>query len=186
MSEKNKLISIITFISIIISKTFILIIIAIITVIIFWIILFIIVIINVVTIIFLLLLQGHRKLFYCKEIWVKLSGTMVGRRQNVLKLQWLKCPKTIPTIFGPENKWLNTSYLEFIYWFHIVWCSRRKFSNQQKLSKKIIHFTIQFCSKNLILRTSTHSTLQKIYCHKTAKNMFLVAVRKKTFALHYF
>ena len=179
MSKKNKLISIITFTSIIISETFILIIIAIITVIIFWIILSLSLLLMLLLLSLLLLLQGRRKLFCCKEIWVKLSGTIVGRGQNVLKLQWLKCPKTIPTIFGPENKWLNTSNLEFIYWFHIVWFSRRKFSNQQKLSKKIIHFTIQFCSKNLNLRTSTHSTLQKIYSHKTAKNMFLVVVRKK-------
>ena len=112
MSKKNKLISIITFTSIIISETFILIIIAIITVIIFWIILSLSLLLMLLLLSLLLLLQGRRKLFYCKEIWVKLSGTIVERGQNVLKLQWLKCPKTIPTIFGPENKWLNTVLLK--------------------------------------------------------------------------
>ena len=35
---------------------------------------------------------------------------------KVLKLHWPKCPKRVPKKkFGPENKSLKTSYLEFTY-----------------------------------------------------------------------
>ena len=34
-----------------------------------------------------------------------MSATMVGRRQEILKLDWLKRPKTVlKNKFGPENK----------------------------------------------------------------------------------
>ena len=37
--------------------------------------------------------------------------------------------------------------MEFIYWFHIVWFSRRKFSNQQKLSKRSFILQYSFAQK---------------------------------------
>ena len=56
--------------------------------------------------------------------------------------------------------------------------SNRKSQSQQKLAKRITHFTIQFRSKNL-----SH---YKEYAPATQpKSMLLVGVRKK-FALHYF
>ena len=68
--------------------------------------------------------------------------------------------------------------------------SIRKSQSQQKLAKKITHFTTISLKKNsLILRTSTHSTLKVICSRNTAKilpdltnflaNMFLFGVRKK-------
>ena len=47
--------------------------------------------------------------------WIKISVTIIGRRQKILKLQ---SPKNK---FGPENKWFKTSYLEFIYKFQTFW-----------------------------------------------------------------
>ena len=41
--------------------------------------------------------------------WVKIPATMVGRGGKILKLHWVECPKPK---FGPENKWIKTSYLE--------------------------------------------------------------------------
>ena len=52
--------------------------------------------------------------------------------------------------------------------------SGRKSQSHQKLAKKMIHFAIQFCWKNLthfILRTTTHLTLEIICCRNTAKNL---------------
>ena len=64
--------------------------------------------------------------------------------------------------------------------------SCRKSQSQQKLAKKITHFTIQFHST--ILRTSTHFTLKIMSSRNTAKSlsdfanfpadMFLFGVRK--------
>ena len=77
---------------------------------------------------------------------------------------------------------------EFFYNFRL---SSRKSQSQQKLAKKMTHFTIEFCWKNLIhftLRTPTHLTLKTICSGDTAKNlcdftkfpanMFLFCVRK--------
>ena len=70
---------------------------------------------------------GPRKLFYWRWVkegkrgggegvgWVKISANMVGWQRKTLKLNWVNCPKTVQkTKLGPENKWLKTSYLEFI------------------------------------------------------------------------
>ena len=64
--------------------------------------------------------------------------------------------------------------------------SSRKSQSQQKLAKKITHFTIQF--RSTILRTPTHLTLKIISSRNTAKSfsdfanfpadMFLFGVRK--------
>ena len=42
------------------------------------------------------LLHGRRKLFYGAGRLSKMSLTMVGRRQKILKRHWLKRPKTVP------------------------------------------------------------------------------------------
>ena len=42
--------------------------------------------------------QGRRKLFHggCGGGGrIKMLDTMIGGRQNILKLHWLKCPKTV-------------------------------------------------------------------------------------------
>ena len=85
--------------------------------------------------------------------------------------------------------------MDIIRVFLFFWFSSRKPQSQQKLAEKITRFTIQFRSKNLILRTSTHLTLKIINSHNAAKdlshltdfpaNIFLFGVRK-TFALHHF
>ena len=76
------------------------------------------------------------------------------------------------------------SYFEFFFWniildiqrFHIVYTfqgvlsefffnfkfSSRKSQNQQKLAKKITHFTIQFHSKNLIYFMNLNLSLNEI------------------------
>ena len=91
-------------------------------------------------------------------------------------------------IFVRTFQWTSSEFfLNFIF-------STRKSQNRQKLAKRITHFTIQICSKNLThLRTSTHLTL-KIMCSRNTTNnlsdftnfpakMFLYGVR---FALHHF
>ena len=82
--------------------------------------------------------------------WIKMSGTMVDPRRETLKLHWLKCPKLLSKYkFEPESKWFSL----------------------------ILHYS--FAQKtSIILRTSTHSILSKIYSCNTAKIMFLVGVRK--------
>ena len=51
--------------------------------------------------------------------------------------------------------------------------SSRKSQSQQKLTKKITHFTIQFRSKNFILRTLTHLTLKIISTRNKTKTFWL-------------
>ena len=74
--------------------------------------------------------------------WIKMSGTMVDPRRETLKLHWLKCPKLLSKYkFEPESKWFSL----------------------------ILHYS--FAQKtSIILRTSTHSILSKIYSCNTAKN----------------
>ena len=108
-------------------------------------------------------------------------ATMVGRRQKIYKKHWLKRPKAVPkTKFGPKYKWFKISYLELFFWkyyyghatllysstrssghhqsfFLIFRLSSRKSQSQQKLAKKITHFTIQFRSKNLTHFTNLNS-----------------------------
>ena len=74
---------------------------------------------------------------------------------------------------------------EFLFSFRF---SSRKSQSQQKLAKKISHFTIQFLKTSLILRTSTQLALKITCSRNTVKNlsdiknfpakMFLLGVRK--------
>ena len=91
-------------------------------------------------------------------------------------------------IFG--NTILLYSSTRFRVFFSFRFFSRES-QSQQKLPKKITHFTIQSCQKiSLIIWTSTHLTLKIICCCNAAKNlsefnknfpanMFLFGVRKK-------
>ena len=57
-----------------------------------------------------------------------------------------------------KNKWFKTSYLEFQIFSDINFrFSGRKSESQQKLVKKIAHFTIQFHSINLTHFTNLNS-----------------------------
>ena len=94
---------------------------------------------------------------------------------------WLKNFKTIlkkvPKIkFGAGNKLLKPhiwSLTSFRF-------SGRKSQSQQKLAKKITHFTVQVSLKKPFHFTNLNSlNIIKIYSRNTAKNTFLVGVRKK-------
>ena len=69
---------------------------------------------------------------------------MVGRRQKISKLHWLKRPKTIPKIRKPTKN------------------GRKDHSFCNTVSLKKPH--------SLILRNSTHSTLQKVCSRNSAEN----------------
>ena len=117
------------------------------------------------------ILKGRRKLFYGGGMggagggWVKMSATMVGQRQKIQKKNTSK---------------FKISYLELFFWkyyyghatllysstrsnghhqsfFLIFRFSSRKSQSQQKLAKKITHFTIQFRSKCLTHFTNLNS-----------------------------
>ena len=61
-------------------------------------------------------------------------ATMVGWRGNILKLYWLKLPKTVPkNEIWTRNKWFKTSSLKFIFSFQIF---EQKVSKPTKTSKK--------------------------------------------------
>ena len=103
-----------------------------------------------------LVMQDRKKLFHDGGLR---NAIMVGRRRKILKLHWLKDPKTVQKNEILDHKindskphnWSSSSNFKF---------SGRKFQSQQKLEKNITHFTIQFRSKtSLILKTSTNSTL---------------------------
>ena len=123
--------------------------------------------------------QGRNKLFMLAD-WIKMQVTMIGWWRKVLKLHWLKCPKAV------REKWhfdqnRNDSKSHIISFSFNLWFVSRKSQNQQKLARKITHFTYfnqitylqyNFAQKSsLILWTSTHSTLLKIYSRSTAKNL---------------
>ena len=125
-----------------------------------------------------------------------MSATMVGRRREIKKKQWLKCPKANPkkTKFGPKSNdsksdiW-NSVFENIIpdicfyvcpdfpediirFFFFNFRFSSRKSQSQQKLARKITHFIIQsFSNTSLILRNSTHLTLEIICSCKSAKNL---------------
>ena len=153
--------------------------------------------------------QGRRKLF--NDGWLSKNVDRHGwptlKNWKKKKKRWLKRPKAVSqkTKFGPKYKWFKNSYLKLFFWIFIFihkvqWTSSeiffnfkffsRKSQSQQKLPKKIFHFTIQFRSKtSLILWISTHLTLKIIRFDNTAKNlseftksfpvnMFLFGVRK--------
>ena len=81
----------------------------------------------------------------------------------------------------------------FIYFFNFRFSSRKS-QSQQKLAKKITHFTIQFCSKNFTHFANLNS-LKMICSLSTAKNLSdftnleqtcFYLVSEKIFALHHF
>ena len=101
------------------------------------------------------------------------------RRWKIAKKtkHWLKRPKTVhqKTKFGSKYKWFRTSYLKFVFskiffraynfstfvymfqWTSLELHLSKKCQSQQKLPKKIIHFTIQFRLKNLTSFASINS-----------------------------
>ena len=119
--------------------------------------------------------QGRRKLFM---VMVGGGGGLsknVGHRGSPTTENLKKSTKEVSQKmnFGPKSKWFKISYLEFFflkyYFGHAIFlytsarssghdrnvsfnfrCSSRKSQNQQKLAKKITHFTMQFRSKKLI------------------------------------
>ena len=129
----------------------------------------------------------------------KMLATMAGRHWKISPPQKRK--------IGPKHKWFKISYLKAFFWKYFSWHTlfyihphvpadiirvffnfrlfSRKSQSQQKLPKKITHFTTQFRSKSL-----THFVTFKIICFcNTAKNlseftknfpttMFLFGVRK--------
>ena len=107
------------------------------------------------------------------------SFLMVG---GWVKPCWLsRTPYNIPNLdqkFGPENKWLKTSYLDFNFLIQVFWL---KVSKSTKLAKKITHFTIQFRSKNLTHFTNLNSlNITKKYTPATQSNTCFWLRSKKT------
>ena len=113
-----------------------------------------------------------------------MSPTMVHRRRKNQKKKnkyRLKHLKAVPqkTKLGPKYKWFKISHLEFFFWryyygytnflysstrcsghlqsFFNSTFSNRKSQNQQKLAKKITHFTTQFRLKILTHFTNLNS-----------------------------
>ena len=137
---------------------------------------------------------------YCKcqsrenNLTMKLA-TMVGRRRKISKLHWLKCPQTILKKRNLDHK-INYSKpqfwnLSFNFRFFSI-----KSQSQQRLTKKITHFTIPLRSKNLTYFTTLNSlnivkNILSQYSRNSTQftnflaNMFLVGDRKK-FAMHHF
>ena len=111
---------------------------------------------------------------------------------------------------GSKYKWFKISYLEFyfgeynfrhktfLYSSHVLVDSIRAFFNsrfssrksqtQEKLSKKITHFTIQFRSKNLTLFTNLKSlnieTNMLLLLTNFSANIFLFGVRKNALTIN--
>ena len=118
-------------------------------------------------------LQGRRKLFYGRggRELRKVGHHGWPTTKNNKTKHWSKRPKEVSQkmSFGPNYKSFKTSYLEFFFetlfrtnnFFIFVYTFQLTLSDfflildflaesQQKLEKKITHFTIQFHSKNLI------------------------------------
>ena len=113
---------------------------------------------------------NRRKLFYVERAEKKILATMVGQRPKINKKHWRR-PKAVPKKRhldqnrNDSKSHIRNSFLEYIVWgrqflstrssehhqsfFFNFRFSSRKSKSQQKLAKKIIHFTIQFLSKNL-------------------------------------
>ena len=137
-------------------------------------------------------LQGRRKFFYGWACWVK---SWVTDDENFLKFPKLRHPKIVPI---KQNLYQKINNLKPHIWTLSIdfRFSGRKSQSHHKLAKKITHFTIQFCSKNLTHFTNLNSLkIRKRYSCNTVKktlthftnfpaNTFVVSVRKKTFALH--
>ena len=85
--------------------------------------------------------QGRRKHFFGSGGTEKNFGHHGWQTTKNLKLHWLKCFKTVP-----KNKfWTRKQRIKNI--LSLTRSSGRKSQSQQKLTKKIIYFTIRFCSQ---------------------------------------
>ena len=90
--------------------------------------------------------------FFMVGCWLKVSATMVSWQRKIFKKHWLKRPKVVPKkLFRGIQRFyicpdvpvdISRVFFNFIF-------SSRKCQSQQKLSKKITRFAIQFRSKNL-------------------------------------
>ena len=71
---------------------------------------------------------------------------MDGRQRKILELNWPKYPKIIPkTIFGPGNKCLKTSHLEFIY-YTFFFISNTFFQLSLSVVKLLNELSFECCS----------------------------------------
>ena len=126
-----------------------------------------------------------------KRVWVKISATMVSHRRETLRLYWLKHPKIVPEKNLDQE--INDSK-PYIWSLSVKFrFSGRKSQSQQKLARKITHFTIQFRSKFITHFTKLSSlSIIKMYSRNTAKDLTLQIfqrtcfwlVSEKTFARH--
>ena len=117
--------------------------------------------------------QGLRKLFYGEMGkgggWINILATMVCRRQNVLKLDRLKCPKIVTKKPNLNQKVNDSKSHIWILSFNSRFSSRKS-QSQQKLAIKITHFTTQYCSKKVTHFTNLNSlnTITISRCTRTA------------------
>ena len=142
---------------------------------------------------------GRQRKFF-KKYWLKRPKANPSKMKTGPEYKWFKISYLQFLFF--EN---ITSGIQHFYispdvpidttrrsnWHHQIFFldfrfSSRKSQSQQKLVKKITHFTIQF--RSTILRTATHLTLKIVSSRNTAKSlsdfanfpadMFLFGVRK--------
>ena len=117
-----------------------------------------------------------------------MSTIMVGRRQKVLKLNWLKCCKTARKKGIWTRKYIIQNLIFGVYFLISDFPAERIKANKKGKRSLILQYS--FIQKtSLILKTLFHSALPKIYSYNTAKNlahftnfpenMFLVGFRKK-------
>ena len=148
-----------------------------------------------------ILIQKRRKQnsFFIEHLWWVLLKMSVNRAVGSFFIFYSSPPQK--TKFGPKCKWFKISFcnsffennISDIYNFFIFvqtfqWTSsgffydfrfsNRKSQSQQKLEKKITHFTIQFRSKNLIHCTNLNSL--------DIENNMLPKHRQKPFSLYKF
>ena len=74
---------------------------------------------------------------------------MVCLRQKILKLLWLKSTKTVPEKRNLDQK-INESKLHIRCLSINFRFSSTKSQSQQRLAKRIIHFTMEFRLKNFL------------------------------------
>ena len=101
--------------------------------------------------------------------WGKISARTVDRRRKILKIHWLKCPKTAPKKRNFDQKIDD--------WNPYIWSlsinfrfSGRKSQSQQEKAKKITNFTIQFRSKNPTLFVTNLNSLNIIKIYSRVPN----------------
>ena len=78
-----------------------------------------------------------------------MSVTMVCLRQKILKLLWLKSTKTVPEKRNLDQK-INESKLHIRCLSINFRFSSTKSQSQQRLAKRITHFTMEFRLKNFL------------------------------------